>query len=189
MRERAVSTALCLCRLDDLHWTSTTKGHVVSKTLVEQDTGPPPSCPPRSTPACIRRLSRHDELLLTLPDRRERIQWSRERQSHRFRLHVCELSHLRSSGWLPLGALDGPLHDHRPRRPQHARVAWPSLRLVAEPAKCRQCGTCTSACPMSIDVQSLVAKSSMENAECVLCGAYVDACPNYAIRYSFSAGK
>ena len=26
----------------------------------------------------------------------ERAQWSRERQSHRFRLHVCGLSHLRS---------------------------------------------------------------------------------------------
>jgi len=68
-------------------------------------------------------------------------------------------------------------------------LAWPSLRLVAEPAKCRQCGTCTSACPMSIDVQSLVAKGSMENAECVLCGTCVDTCPNHVIRYSFSAGK
>lgn len=68
-------------------------------------------------------------------------------------------------------------------------LVWPSLRLVAEPAKCMQCGTYTSACPMRIDVRSLIAKGSMENAECVLCGTCVDACPNHAIRYSFSAGK
>ncbi len=68
-------------------------------------------------------------------------------------------------------------------------LAWPSLRLVAESAKCERCGTCTSACPMSVDVESMVASGSMEHAECVLCGTCVDTCPNHVIRYSFSAGK
>jgi polyferredoxin len=68
-------------------------------------------------------------------------------------------------------------------------LVWPSLRLVSDSAKCKQCGTCTSECPMSVDVMSMVASGSMENAECVLCGTCVDTCPNRVIGYSFSAGK
>lgn len=67
-------------------------------------------------------------------------------------------------------------------------AGWPSLRLVADASRCRQCGTCTAACPMSIDVQSLVARGSMEHSECALCATCVDSCPNRVIRYSFSAG-
>lgn len=67
--------------------------------------------------------------------------------------------------------------------------AWPSLRLVSDSAKCKQCGTCTAECPMSVDVKRMVASGSMEKAECVLCGTCVDTCPNHVIRYSFSAGK
>lgn len=65
---------------------------------------------------------------------------------------------------------------------------WPSLRLVADQPQCRRCGTCTTACPMSIDVQAKVASGSMEDIECVLCGTCVDTCPSKVIRYSFSAG-
>lgn len=68
-------------------------------------------------------------------------------------------------------------------------LAWPSLRLASDSAKCKQCGTCTFECPMSIDVKGMVASGSMEHAECVLCGTCVDTCPNHVIRYSFSAGK
>lgn len=67
--------------------------------------------------------------------------------------------------------------------------AWPSLRLVADSSACKECGTCTRECPMSIDVQALVASGSMEHTECVLCGTCVDGCPSKVIRYSFSAGK
>lgn len=66
--------------------------------------------------------------------------------------------------------------------------AWPSLRLVADASACQTCGTCTRECPMSIDVQAMVAAASMEHPECVLCGTCADGCPGNAIRYSFSAG-
>lgn len=69
------------------------------------------------------------------------------------------------------------------------RFGWPSLRLVADAEKCRDCGSCTKACPMGLDVQGLVHQPSMEDAECVLCASCVDTCPEHAIRYSFSAGK
>jgi Pyruvate/2-oxoacid:ferredoxin oxidoreductase delta subunit len=68
-------------------------------------------------------------------------------------------------------------------------VAWPALRLVPEQPNCSQCGTCTSVCPMSLDVESMVRSRSMENSECVLCGTCADGCPNQVIRYSFSGGR
>ena len=68
-------------------------------------------------------------------------------------------------------------------------LAWPSLRLVADNKRCKRCGNCTSECPMSLDVEAMVADGSMEDTECVLCGSCVDGCPNGAIRYSFSSGK
>lgn len=66
---------------------------------------------------------------------------------------------------------------------------WPSLRLVADTGKCSSCGTCSRACPMSLKVEEMVRKGSMENAECILCGTCVDGCPKKTLRYSFSAGK
>jgi polyferredoxin len=68
-------------------------------------------------------------------------------------------------------------------------AAWPSLRLSSDSSACRQCGTCTSECPMSIDVRAQVHSDSMENTDCALCGTCVDACPQRAIRYTFSSGR
>jgi ferredoxin-type protein NapH len=68
-------------------------------------------------------------------------------------------------------------------------LPWPSLRLQAAPDKCTHCLTCTTGCPMSLDVSGMVAKSRMENDECILCGTCVDNCKQSAIRYTFSAGK
>jgi ferredoxin-type protein NapH len=68
-------------------------------------------------------------------------------------------------------------------------LPWPALRLQAAPEQCRECGTCTTGCPMSLDVRSMVATSHMENAECILCGTCVDNCKQGAIRFSFTAGK
>ncbi len=56
--------------------------------------------------------------------------------------------------------------------------AWPSLRLVADSPRCTKCGTCTGVCPMSVDVQSLVASGHMEASECSLCGSCADNCPS-----------
>jgi polyferredoxin len=66
-------------------------------------------------------------------------------------------------------------------------VGWPSLRLAADRSTCKQCGTCTSACPMSVDVESMVDSGRMENAECVLCGTCADVCPNHVIHFSFKS--
>jgi len=69
------------------------------------------------------------------------------------------------------------------------RLAWPSLRLKAEPSACADCRKCSGSCPMSLDVNAMVQIGKMENAECILCGTCVDNCAKQAIRYSFSSGK
>jgi ferredoxin-type protein NapH len=68
-------------------------------------------------------------------------------------------------------------------------VKWPALRLVADPAKCTDCQTCTRNCPMSLDVNGMVQRADMEHAECILCGNCVDGCPKSAIHFAFSGGK
>jgi ferredoxin-type protein NapH len=67
--------------------------------------------------------------------------------------------------------------------------AWPSLRLQANPSLCSDCKTCTTNCPMSLDVNGMVHLRSMENDECILCGSCVDGCTKKAITYSFSSGN
>ena len=69
------------------------------------------------------------------------------------------------------------------------RFGWASLRLVADASACADCKKCTSNCPMSLDVNSMVQMEQMENVECILCGTCVDNCSKNAIRYSFSATK
>jgi ferredoxin-type protein NapH len=68
-------------------------------------------------------------------------------------------------------------------------LAWPALRLQADPARCSDCLTCSTHCPMSLDVNGMVKLNAMENDECILCGSCVDGCARKAIRYSFSGGK
>jgi ferredoxin-type protein NapH len=67
--------------------------------------------------------------------------------------------------------------------------AWPSLRLKSEPDICTNCLTCTSNCPMSLEVNQMVNANAMEHTECILCGSCVDGCRTKAIRYSFSVGR
>jgi ferredoxin-type protein NapH len=38
---------------------------------------------------------------------------------------------------------------------------------------------------MSLEVNSMVQKNSMENSECILCGSCVDNCPKQVIKYNF----
>jgi polyferredoxin len=66
---------------------------------------------------------------------------------------------------------------------------WPSLRLTSDKVKCTSCKTCTSNCPMSLDVNGMVQRASMQNAECILCGTCIDGCPRGAIRYAFRRGS
>ena len=64
---------------------------------------------------------------------------------------------------------------------------WPALQLVADSNKCINCKTCTRNCSMSLDVNAMVRKQSMENSECILCGKCVDNCPEGVIKYSFGS--
>jgi polyferredoxin len=66
---------------------------------------------------------------------------------------------------------------------------WPSLRLQAASELCSNCKTCTSHCPMSLDVNAMVQKGVMENDECILCATCVDGCPKVAIKLRFNAGR
>jgi ferredoxin-type protein NapH len=61
----------------------------------------------------------------------------------------------------------------------------PALHLKAEPDNCTKCNTCTTNCPMSLDVTSMVQRGKMENSECILCGNCVDGCARSAIRFAF----
>jgi len=61
----------------------------------------------------------------------------------------------------------------------------PAVQLRADTPACVACRACTAACPMSLDVQTMVLSQRMENSECVLCGTCIDVCPHSVIRYDF----
>lgn len=62
---------------------------------------------------------------------------------------------------------------------------WPSLQLKSRPELCKHCHTCSENCPMSLAVEDMVQKKSMENAECILCGTCVDGCKHGVLMYSW----
>jgi ferredoxin-type protein NapH len=68
-------------------------------------------------------------------------------------------------------------------------LGFPALKIASEEEKCIDCKLCTQNCPMSLDVNALVHKTSMEHSECILCGNCVDTCPHDVIHYGFSKGK
>ena len=61
---------------------------------------------------------------------------------------------------------------------------WPALHLESDKARCIDCKACTAHCPMSLDVNGMVQRGSMQNAECILCGTCIDGCPKDVIRYA-----
>jgi ferredoxin-type protein NapH len=64
------------------------------------------------------------------------------------------------------------------------KVGWPALHLTVDASLCTQCGSCTEACPMHLDVMSRVLDDAIYHRECILCGSCIDACPNDVIRYA-----
>jgi len=68
-------------------------------------------------------------------------------------------------------------------------LKWPALRLKADTDRCVNCKSCTTNCPMSLDVNGMVQRGDMENSACILCGSCVDICPEGVIHYSFSGGN
>ncbi len=62
---------------------------------------------------------------------------------------------------------------------------WPALQLSADSSRCIDCKRCSKACPMGLDVNGMVRKNEMENADCILCASCADSCPKGAITYSW----
>lgn len=62
---------------------------------------------------------------------------------------------------------------------------WASLQLKAKPENCKHCHACAEHCPMSLPVEEMVHRGSMENTECILCGACIDLCKPGAITYDW----
>lgn len=62
---------------------------------------------------------------------------------------------------------------------------YPYLHLEAETVKCTGCKSCTKKCPMSLEVDTMVARGDMSNTECILCGECTNACPRGVIKYSY----
>jgi polyferredoxin len=63
------------------------------------------------------------------------------------------------------------------------RIGWPALRLEANAELCEQCGTCSTVCPMNLDVMDGILREDLYDKECILCGSCIDACPRGVIRY------
>ena len=63
----------------------------------------------------------------------------------------------------------------------------PALQMKPAPQGCISCKACNRACPMSLPVQSMVAKGNMQHTECILCGNCADACPKHVITMGFQA--
>jgi len=62
-------------------------------------------------------------------------------------------------------------------------IGWPALQLDADPSRCIDCKKCSKECPMGLDVNGMVQKGEMENADCILCASCADACPKGALSY------
>jgi len=60
-----------------------------------------------------------------------------------------------------------------------------ALQLSADAGRCIDCKKCSKECPMGLDVNGVVRKEGMENAECILCASCADACPKGAITLSW----
>ncbi|MDO9324232.1 MAG: 4Fe-4S dicluster domain-containing protein [Methanoregula sp.] len=64
-------------------------------------------------------------------------------------------------------------------------IRFPSFHLEAQPDNCIHCKKCTTACPMSLNVEEMVQAKKMQNPECILCGSCVDTCPKNVIRFAW----
>jgi len=64
-------------------------------------------------------------------------------------------------------------------------ACWPALQLSADASRCIDCNACSKNCPMGLDVNGMVRKDEIENAECIMCASCADTCPKGAITYGW----
>lgn len=65
-------------------------------------------------------------------------------------------------------------------------IGWPALQLLADTSRCIDCKKCSKECPMGLDVNGMVRKGGMENADCILCWNCADICPKSVIRFAWT---
>ncbi|MDF2612988.1 MAG: hypothetical protein K0S71_774 [Clostridia bacterium] len=65
----------------------------------------------------------------------------------------------------------------------------PGLHISPVADKCTQCGLCTKACPMSLNVKEMVHTHVFDHEECILCGRCIDVCKNKALKFKFGNFK
>lgn len=61
----------------------------------------------------------------------------------------------------------------------------PGLKLSIDSEHCTNCKLCETRCPMSLPVNTMVYKGSMEHDDCILCGECVDNCPKQVLSYAY----
>jgi polyferredoxin len=64
-------------------------------------------------------------------------------------------------------------------------LKYPSLHLSVSENKCVKCKKCSKSCPMSLNVQEMVALGNMINNDCILCGSCIDVCEKEVIKYAW----
>ena len=62
----------------------------------------------------------------------------------------------------------------------------PQIHIEADKDACVKCGQCNGACPMGLNVRSMVSEgTNAKCSECIQCGACVDVCPKKALKYKW----
>lgn len=60
----------------------------------------------------------------------------------------------------------------------------PQIHIEADKNACIECGQCNRACPMGLDVRSMVSEgTNTKCTECIQCGACIDSCPKKVLKY------
>ena len=68
------------------------------------------------------------------------------------------------------------------------RRALVSARVVADPARCVECGICSFNCPLGIDVRKHVRQGlPVSDRACLTCGECVARCPRGTLRFERSS--
>ncbi|WP_139652322.1 4Fe-4S binding protein [Raoultibacter phocaeensis] len=68
-------------------------------------------------------------------------------------------------------------------------IRLPQLGIDAKPEACVSCGACTKACPMSLDVSTLLEKGSIADAECIQCAECADSCPKHVLKLTIRSRR